>query len=760
MKLFKYIKYEIISILLLIVFNYFALFQNNIFKEIYNTLFLFIIPGFILIRILKLTLKNIWEYLLCIVGLSTSFILFGGLIENFLLKAFYISRPLELQPLLYFFDVFLFLLIFISIFIPKKENENNSIKKLYIFDWALIFISSLFVVLAVFGSISLNNGGSNLFIVILLTLIPIVFILMVLLERRINENAFCWFILTTSISLLLMLSLRSWHISGSDINEEFRIFQLTKNSGFWNPHFIHPYNACLTLTILPTIISIFTNVNDEYIYKLIMQIIFALTPLSVYFLYRNFANKVLSLLAVFYIMAQPFFIQPMTSLIRQEVALFFFSLCLWITFNRTLNRITASILFIIFGASIVVSHYSTTYISIGIFTSSFIFIAIFNMIQNHSLFKKLIRNIKLLKLNINLTHSIDGIALLTLIAFTYFWFFQFTQTGGNITGLVTSNLHSFQNIFKEKRTSDEVNKALSFSAQNNSNSLENINLYVKFETEKFSKSSIPVYKISLNQEYLYPIKIETVPSILNLNISNSINIFLNVIKLITKITVFLGALYLLIKFIHKDALDKEYVILNIIGLSLIVLVLIHPTLGQAYNLSRVYLQILIIAALGGIIFLTDLFYKIPNVIKYALASLIISIMFIFFSGLSAELTGGVAYLQLHNYGDDYDKFYTRDTEVASAKWLAKNYDRNEFIFTDNISNLRLQSFANISNAFPIIVPGAMYKNSYVYTRFANIKRLRTDASIQGLELIYSFPLNFLNNKKNLIYNNGESRIYK
>ena len=93
-------------------------------------------------------------------------------------------------------------------------------------------------------------------------------------------------------------------------------------------------------------------------------------------------------------------------------------------------------------------------------------------------------------------------------------------------------------------------------------------------------------------------------------------------------------------------------------------------------------------------------------------------------------------------------------------WLSKNRDTKQFIFTDEISNLRLESFGNIATALPIILPSAMYKNSYVYTRYANLKRLRADTSINGVELLYSFPIAFLNEHKNLIYSNGGAEIFR
>ena len=55
--------------------------------------------------------------------------------------------------------------------------------------------------------------------------------------------------------------------------------------------------------------------------------------------------------------------------------------------------------------------------------------------------------------------------------------------------------------------------------------------------------------------------------------------------------------------------------------------------------------------------------------------------------------------------------------------------------------------ANFNNTLAYIVPSGMYKNSYVYARYANITRLRTDANLSGVHLDYAFPVNFLNKNK-------------
>jgi uncharacterized membrane protein len=267
----------------------------------------------------------------------------------------------------------------------------------------------------------------------------------------------------------------------------------------------------------------------------------------------------------------------------------------------------------------------------------------------------------------------------------------------------------------------------------------------------------------LKDENLPPVNPIDIKSVVPIRISHILTDFLSIIKLITKVIIFLGPLLLILKYLHKthlDAEDKEFIILNTVGVGLIVLIIASPTLGQAYNLPRAYLQVLFIAALGGIVFIVNIIPKISEKIKYIFVSVLLLLIFMLFSGLSNQFIGGFAYMHLNNFGEDYDKFYTHDQEVYSAKWFEKYANKKTFVFTDEVSGLRLLSFANFNNTLAYIVPSGMYKSSYVYARYANIMKLRTDANLSGVHLDYTFPIDFLNKNKNLIYNNGGSRIYR
>ena len=122
-----------------------------------------------------------------------------------------------------------------------------------------------------------------------LILISILIISLYVLRKKVRPEIYPFIILMISISLLLLTSLRSWHISGWDIHQEYYTIQLTKSLGIWKfSNFLNAYNSCLSLTILPSILFVFLGLTTELLLKLIYPLIFSFTPVVLYLIYKKY----------------------------------------------------------------------------------------------------------------------------------------------------------------------------------------------------------------------------------------------------------------------------------------------------------------------------------------------------------------------------------------------------------------------------------------------------------------------------------------
>ena len=171
------------------------------------------------------------------------------------------------------------------------------------------------------------------------------------------------------LACLFTTSLRSWYITGHDIEKEFYVFQLTNTHHIWNMAFYQdPYNACLSITILPTILTNLLPIQDMYVYKIIFQIIFAISSILVFYIIKNYTIPIFAFLSAFFYMSFPTFFNDMPMLNRQEIGFIFFGLVLYMMLLPELSLSIRKILFVIFAFSAAVSHYSTNFVLLGLIT--------------------------------------------------------------------------------------------------------------------------------------------------------------------------------------------------------------------------------------------------------------------------------------------------------------------------------------------------------------------------------------------------------
>lgn len=223
------------------------------------------------------------------------------------------------------------------------------------------------VAVSVFGATRLNNGLGGGVTLAGLVLVLVSFAALLLWRNRIEPGAVAATIYLLSTAILLMTSLRGWYTTGHDIQREFQVFELTHRLGRWDmSRYQDGYNACLSITILPTIFARWTRVADPYVFKVFFQLLFGISPVLVYHLARRFTSSGLALVATIYFVAFPTFLQDMPFLNRQEIALLFLAAGLLCLFNPLLDLWRRKLWFCVLAVGMVLSHYSTTYVTIAV----------------------------------------------------------------------------------------------------------------------------------------------------------------------------------------------------------------------------------------------------------------------------------------------------------------------------------------------------------------------------------------------------------
>ena len=339
-----------------------------IFRDIIVFIYLSFIPGFVLLRIMKLNERNIVDTVLFSVGLSIAFSMFVGLVINGL-YLIGILRPLSVIPLTIILSFLT--MIFFAVGFRQELSEDFDLRRSSGGEpIAFIPKSVIFVLLPVLGAV----GAIFLNIPILLSLIiliSIAYALSIFSHRLVPSNLYPLMIFSVALALLFHVVFTSNFIIGYDANLEYYVFKLTQINAHWG--FINPtlytaqtvnYNSMLSITILPTIYQSLMNINGETVFKLLYPFIFSLVPVVLYRLYEKQIGRLASLISVLFFISGLLVFYGVTSisLDRQIVGTLFFTLSILIVVNQEMSISSRRMLLIVFGAALVVSHYSLTYI--------------------------------------------------------------------------------------------------------------------------------------------------------------------------------------------------------------------------------------------------------------------------------------------------------------------------------------------------------------------------------------------------------------
>ncbi len=399
-----------------------------------------IIPGILIINILKLDFNEGFTKFVLAVGISVSFIMLAGLVLNGALLKVGFLNPLSTLSLALSFSVILAFLCIIGY--NKNKNRNFIILRkhrlmlnMYYF---LIIIPLSFPILSIFGVQLMNATGNNTILIIFILLIPSYITFLVYLRDRTPMITYPIAIILISASLLLMHGLTSNYLNGRDIQFEFYSFRTVDNYQYWGmANYQTVLTACLSVSLLPAIYKSLLGINNLYVFKLAYQLLFSLTPLICYVIYKKFMSEFYAFLASLFFIFQINYLFELQSALRQEAALLFFALSMLILFDDGLGSLPKRILFIIFTVSLVLSHYSTSYTFL---------ILILSIYVANRLFSKYFYST-----NVTLKDDISIIMAILTFVIIFLWYSQITVLPFKIgTNFIMSSFDSLSNVFIEE----------------------------------------------------------------------------------------------------------------------------------------------------------------------------------------------------------------------------------------------------------------------------------------------------------------------
>lgn len=735
-KFLKFIMFIQVSVLALIGLDFIGV-HIPLLRELVAFSYLLFVPGILLLRIMRLHKLGNIETLLYTVGLSIASLMFIVAFIDGVYPFFGISKPISLVPLIVTVSIIVGLLSVLS-YKRDKNFADADIIEIKNFPLTLGFLG-LMPFLAVFGTYLMNFYTVNIVLMFLIILICLTILLVAF--DKIPRKFYPFAVFAVSLSLLFHVSLISNYISGWDIQQEYYLASLVIKNSYWNFRIFALCNAMLSVAVIPPVFSIISGVNLVWIFKIIYPLLFALVPLGLYELFKKQTNaKIAFLSCLLFVSFFPFY-NDMLGLARQQIAELFLVLSIMLMLFH-MEKSKKQILFIVFGFSLILSHYSITILYI----SALIGVLILPYLSRRTIFSKIaakfpgsISDIMSGILEFMKVKS-DLINLKFVLLFAFVAGFLYYVLAGSITILFA--LAGIQKIL-----------AGIFGGLTGTNS-QGLNLLLM-------ELPSPLHQVG---KYVY--------------IASLIFIVLGFLKIFYS------------KKFKEFQFNADYMKMAFLGFLLLVACILIPFFANILNTSRFYHITLIflapISVIGGITFFKFIISKFKlsgeNRKSVQLLSIFIVVFLLFNSGLIYALANDNSSSIALN--PTYDTANYNQMEEISASWLdnyglvftsVKTNKENGIVISDDYRRPLLRSlgiepvvFSQLINNTSDLEPNLKnryfpkYKFSYLY--FGTKNSLNNDfemLSTNGVNLgdpIYKNKSDIINDK-NEIYDSKGSQIY-
>jgi len=704
-----------------------------ILRQLIGFIYLTFIPGILILRILKLHKLGSIETLLYTVGLSLSTLMFTGFFMNMLYPLFGISSPISLVPLIITISVVV-LVLCVLCYVRDKDLSYPSFIDIKDILYPPALFLCLIPFLAVFGTYLVNFYQNNILLMLLIITLALIAI-SIAFDKFIPENFYHLAVFVIAITLLFHTSLISMYLWGYDIHHEYYLANLVKGSSQWDLTIPANTNAMLSIVMLSPIYSNICGMSLTWVFKIIYPLLFSLVPLGLYQVFRKQTNNKIAFLSCFFFVSISTFYTEMLQLARQEVAELFLVLLILLMINKNMNKTARSFLFIIFGISLAVSHYGTSYL----YMFCIIFAWLILVTGVNPRMQKLMKNFypkfgtkndepaaNSAPLKIK-DRTISSTFVLLFVTFTIAWYIYISSSSPFDTIIHIGN-HIASSIFK-----DFLNPAVA----------QGLSVIIAKET--------PMREIT---KYLH---------------------------LIAQFFILVGLIALILK---REGMkfEREYSAVAYINLVIGFSGIALPHFASALNTSRLYQVILILLAPFCIIGGLTVFRMLSRVVRVSwtekrarislkMLSVFLAIFLLFNSGWVYEVAGdhpssiALSQQSVNQYGDAKDKnafytsFYTTG-DVIGVKWMSKNQNDNSKIYADfGRTILVFRSYGMMPDEHILTNTNNVPDNSYIFLGYPNVHyRLMSDPNL---------PENYWNiasispllNMMNKIYSNGDVEIY-
>lgn len=638
--------------------------------------------------------------------------------------------------------------------------------------------------LSVAGPIRLNNGLPGTVSTAAMAAVAGLLLVLLLRRREYSEAVVATGLYCAAASLLLLNSLRGWGISGHDIQREYEFFRLTYGGELWNVHaYPDAYNACLSITLLPVSLVRLTAIPDIYVFKVVLPLLFAFTPVLVHRSVRNVAPQLTALLSAVFFMAFPTFLSDMTFMGRQEIAFLLLGCTVTVLTDAGRPLRNRRLMFAALLAGIVLSHYSTTYmvvLTLGLAYGAELLWRCFERRPGRPRGRRSGRRADRRRNRHEYGRSFVTWWLVAVpAALALLWVGPVTHTGGQLQSTLSASVQELLHFGSAGSGSSDTSYSLVGGG-----STSPAQRLAEYRTESVAKTAADRAAgdyLPLKTVEAYPTPVATQQDMgltalgkwlggLGVNVVSTNGLLRQGAAALLQVLLLLGVAVTLLNRRRSFRPRRDQITLTVAAVAVMGLLTVLPQLSVDYSVLRAFQQGLFFFApfvAGGLLGLL----RWTGRRQVPLALGLMALLLLDLTGVVPKVLGGYPpQLQLSNAGQYYDIYYPHAEERTAATWLEQR------ISVDEEQNLGTQTGVPVVQAErftfnrlqtlitgPVvgdIYPTALGSNNYVLLGSATVRKDQATMSYQGDLVTYSYPMGLLDNTKDEIYSSDGAEVYR
>lgn len=705
---------------------------------------LLVVPGVLLLRLLRFSGRPL---AVLTVPSSLVVLLFSGLAVTLLGPVLGVERPLRPLPQLVGIELVGIVLIGVLAYNSRWRSDWLPLPLLSRLPPPTSALPLLLPLVAIAGAQRLNSGSGGVVAVTAVVLGFVVLGAVVLRAPRLSDGTVATTLYAVGLSSLYSFSLRAEAVYGYDSATEFRKMAEASTTGAWRLlHLNDAYGAMLSVTVLPAQLEQVTGTSLEALIQLVYPALFALAPTIVFFTARTFLDRRWALVGAAVVVAQANFGQQLPGLARQEIGLLLFAAVLYVLVVTIRLDARAYGLLVLLSAAMVVSHYSTAYLTVMIFVVSLLLVGAAAVVRKE-------QRQRALALLVTLVAVAGGAAL---------WNGVLTRSTSNV-GSIVSGLTSDGLQLLPNRGGNSLLTYVSGTVTPELSAAE----YQQVVDETYAK----------DRSYVAPFPdgadpandIQGVAARPDSGVVDAAAVMSFVLRQLIYLAAIVGALSLLLfRFPGRTSPDSMWIVggLNVGVVLVLALIRVSGTLAASYNQDRALLHALLVLAVGvgwcgqavaKSSLLSRSQARLGTVLTTTVAGLLALQLAI--SSSLVGLAAGAAGINLSNHSEDAQRFFVHRSEVLAAEWLGQRIAGQGLIYADRYAALRIiLATGRYQGVLSEMVPSVIDRNAWIYLSTTNLEDGAARSETDGKFGIYRYPQRFLNEHFDVVYSNGQSEV--